>query len=39
MPQPLGGRGGALIDATLVVEELYAVKTTASLTVEAPDRD
>lgn len=33
IPQPLGGTGGALIDAALVVEEMYAVETSASLTI------
>lgn len=31
--QALGGTGGALIDSALVVEELYAVETSASLTI------
>ena len=33
VPQALGGTGGALIDSALVVEELYAVETSASLTI------
>lgn len=33
IPQPLGGTGGELIDATIVVEEMYAVETSASLTI------
>ncbi|KAK5711957.1 hypothetical protein LTR17_018165 [Elasticomyces elasticus] len=33
VPQPLGGTGGPLLDAALVVEEMYAVETSASLTI------
>lgn len=33
IPTQLGGTGGALIDAALVVEEMYAVETSASLTI------
>ncbi|KAK4542391.1 hypothetical protein LTR36_006848 [Oleoguttula mirabilis] len=33
IPQALGGTGGGLIDAAIVVEELYAVETSASLTI------
>ncbi|KAK5126228.1 hypothetical protein LTR85_010463 [Meristemomyces frigidus] len=33
IPRPLGGTGDALIDAAIVVEELYAVETSASLTI------
>jgi nitroalkane oxidase len=33
IPAPLGGTGGALIDAAVVVEEMYAVETSASLTI------
>lgn len=33
VPQALGGTGGELIDAAIVVEELYAVETSASLTI------
>jgi nitroalkane oxidase len=33
VPQPLGGLGGSLMDATLVVEEMYAVEASASLTI------
>jgi len=35
IPQPLGGTGGSLIDATLLVEELYAADTSAALTIFA----
>lgn len=33
IPAPLGGTGGSLNDAALVVEELYAIETSASLTI------
>ena len=33
IPAQLGGTGGALIDAALVVEEMYAVEASASLTI------
>lgn len=33
VPKELGGAGGPLIEATLVVEEFYAVETSASLTI------
>lgn len=33
IPTALGGLGGPLIDAAIVVEELYAVETSASLTI------
>lgn len=33
IPVPLGGMGGALIDSAIVVEEMYAVDTSASLTI------
>ncbi|KAI8633141.1 acyl-CoA dehydrogenase [Xylariaceae sp. FL1651] len=33
IPVALGGTGGELIDATLVVEEMYAHETSASLTI------
>ena len=33
IPTQLGGTGGALIDAALVVEEMYSVETSASLTI------
>ena len=33
IPKELGGGGGPLIEAALVVEELYAVETSASLTI------
>ena len=33
IPAALGGMGGDLIDAAIVVEELYAVETSASLTI------
>ena len=33
IPQEFGGGGGPLIEAALVVEELYAVETSASLTI------
>jgi len=35
IPKQLGGGGGPLIEAALVVEELYAVETSASLTILA----
>lgn len=35
IPQPLGGAGGSLIDATLLVEELYAADTSAALIIFA----
>lgn len=35
IPSALGGLGGPLIDAAIVVEELYAVETSASLTILA----
>jgi nitroalkane oxidase len=35
IPQPLGGTGGSIIDATLLVEELYAADTSAALTIFA----
>jgi nitroalkane oxidase len=35
IPQPLGGTGGSLVDATLLVEELYAADTSASLVIFA----
>ncbi len=35
IPQPLGGTGGSLVDATLLVEELYATDTSAALTIFA----
>lgn len=33
IPKELGGAGGPLIEAALVVEEFYAVETSASLTI------
>ena len=33
IPAALGGMGGDLIDAAIVVEELYSVETSASLTI------
>ncbi|KAK5723157.1 hypothetical protein LTR17_013952 [Elasticomyces elasticus] len=33
IPQPLGGDGGSVLDTALVVEEMYAVETSASLTI------
>lgn len=33
VPAALGGLGGSLVDAAIVVEELYAVETSASLTI------
>ncbi|KAK5732959.1 hypothetical protein LTR17_010092 [Elasticomyces elasticus] len=33
IPHPLGGNGGPLLEAALVVEEMYAVETSASLTI------
>ncbi|EMC91198.1 hypothetical protein BAUCODRAFT_39353 [Baudoinia panamericana UAMH 10762] len=33
IPERLGGTGGALIDAAIVVEEMYAVETSASSTI------
>ena len=33
IPVPLGGAGGELIDAAIVVEEMYAHETSASLTI------
>ena len=33
IPVPLGGTGGELIDAAIVVEEMYAHETSASLTI------
>ena len=33
IPTGLGGSGGSLLDASLVVEEFYAVETSASLTI------
>ncbi|KAL2441982.1 Nitroalkane oxidase [Exophiala dermatitidis] len=33
IPERLGGAGGPLIEATLAVEEFYAVETSASLTI------
>jgi alkylation response protein AidB-like acyl-CoA dehydrogenase len=35
IPQPLGGTGGSLVDATLLVEELYAADTSSALTIFA----
>lgn len=35
IPKELGGAGGPLIDATLVVEEFYAVESSASITILA----
>jgi len=35
IPQTLGGMGGSLIDATLLVEELYAADTSAALIIFA----
>src|SRR5579859_6959187 len=35
IPQPLGGKGGSLLDAGLIGEELYAVESSASLTILA----
>lgn len=35
VPQALGGTGGSLVDATLLVEELYAADTSAALTIFA----
>jgi nitroalkane oxidase len=33
IPTQLGGLGGGLVDAAIVVEEMYAVETSASLTI------
>ncbi|TKA67480.1 hypothetical protein B0A49_08254 [Cryomyces minteri] len=33
IPAPLGGTGGSLVDAAILVEELYAVEASASLTI------
>ena len=33
IPKELGGAGGPLIESALVVEELYAIETSASLTI------
>ena len=35
IPQQLGGKGGSIIDAGLIGEELYAVESSASLTILA----
>jgi alkylation response protein AidB-like acyl-CoA dehydrogenase len=35
VPAPLGGAGGSLVEAAILVEELYAVEPAASLTIFA----